>query len=250
LAGVLILLVVFGVAFATPAEACYLYFKPSRPVWGQQFDVHLVGGLKNQQYKMYSCRSNLAVLSGGVCFLTNGITNILGRNALTTDNNGSQWWLNVQPISKPPDWQSFAGKGYYVEFVAKDSSDRVIDRCQARANFVEIDSSGTEVLPKDYLKQECNGNTGVDTAIGCVPTGDLKELLKFLLKFALFASGGIIVLMIIATGYTVMTSGGNPEKLQAAKENVIALFSGLALIAFSLILLYTIGGGVLGLPTF
>lgn len=101
-----------------------------------------------------------------------------------------------------------------------------------------------------WMAQSCNGAPGVNTAIGCIPTGDLTAFLKFLLKFAFFASGGIIVLMIIATGYTLMTSAGNPEKLQAAKENIIALFSGLALIAFSLILLQIIGADVLKLPTF
>lgn len=115
------------------------------------------------------------------------------------------------------------------------------------------------VASKWDLIQDCGNKTvidgldhydGVSTAIGCVPVENLTDFLKFLLKFALFASGGIIVLMIIATGYTVITSGGNPEKLQAAKENVIALFSGLALIAFSLILLYAIGADILGLPTF
>ena len=96
----------------------------------------------------------------------------------------------------------------------------------------------------------CNGTAGVDTAIGCVPTGNLTDFLKFVLKFALFASGGIILLMTIATGYTVLTSQGNPEKLQGAKENIVALLSGLALIAFSLILLQVIGADILGLPTF
>lgn len=96
----------------------------------------------------------------------------------------------------------------------------------------------------------CNGVAGVDTAIGCVPTGDLKAFLEWILKYVFFASGGIIVLMVIATGYTIITSQGNPEKLQAAKENIVALLSGFGLIVFSLILLQVIGANVLGLPTF
>lgn len=102
-------------------------------------------------------------------------------------------------------------------------------------------------------KLTCAGGNGVDTAIGCVPVGGpdgLTNFLKFILKFAFFASGGIIVLMVIATGYTIITSQGNPEKLQAAKENIVALLSGLAMIAFSLILLQVIGANILGLPTF
>lgn len=96
----------------------------------------------------------------------------------------------------------------------------------------------------------CNGTEGVDTAIGCVPTGNLQLTVGFVLKFALGASAGIIVLMLIATGYNLLTSQGNPEKLAAAKENVVSIFSGLILIIFSLVLLQTVGSSVLGLPTF
>lgn len=98
-----------------------------------------------------------------------------------------------------------------------------------------------------------NGTAGVQTAIGCVPTGDLtgpNGFLSFLLKWVFGISGGIIVIMIIVTGYSILTSSGNPEKLAAAKENVVSIFSGLILIAFSLVLLQTIGGNILGLPGF
>lgn len=94
------------------------------------------------------------------------------------------------------------------------------------------------------------GSKGVQSAIGCIPTGDLPAFLAFILKFALGAAGGITVLMFIATGYTLITSTGNPEKLQAVKENLVSIFSGLIMIGFSLVLLQTIGAGVLKLPGF
>lgn len=95
-----------------------------------------------------------------------------------------------------------------------------------------------------------NGSIGVDTAIGCVPTANLKDFLAWILNYAFFASGGVILLMVISTGYTLITSQGNPEKLQAAKENIVSLLSGLILIAFSFILLQAIGADILNLPTF
>lgn len=100
------------------------------------------------------------------------------------------------------------------------------------------------------LKKTCLDGKGVETGIGCIPTDNLTDFLKFVLRWTFFASGGIIALMVIATGYTLLTSQGNPEKLQAAKENIVALFSGLILIVFSLVLLQTIGADVLKLPTF
>lgn len=109
---------------------------------------------------------------------------------------------------------------------------------------------GPEITIKNPDGTELKRSSGIGTAIGCVPTDNLADFLKFILKFAFFASGGIIVLMVIATGYTIITSQGNPEKLQGAKENIVALLSGFALIVFSLILLQIIGANVLGLPTF
>lgn len=111
--------------------------------------------------------------------------------------------------------------------------------------------AGSDWAFRKSCAEDAQGNPhGISTAIGCIPTDNLQEFLKFVLKFAFFASGGIILLMTIATGYTIITSAGNPEKLQAAKENIVALFSGLFLIAFSLILLQTIGADILKLPTF
>lgn len=96
----------------------------------------------------------------------------------------------------------------------------------------------------------CLDGLGVDTAIGCIPTGDFTSFLSFLLRWAFGIAGGIILLMSIATGYALMTSSGDPQKLQGAKENIVAIFSGLILIGFSLVLLQTIGADILKLPTF
>ncbi len=121
-----------------------------------------------------------------------------------------------------------------------------------------ITGLGVAVVPAkaDVPSFQCTYNnpaygtgTGTDTAIGCIPQ-DLKPFLAFLLKWALGISGGLILLMLIATGYQLLTSQGNPEKLQAAKENIVSIFSGLILIGFSLMLLQVIGANVLILPTF
>lgn len=96
----------------------------------------------------------------------------------------------------------------------------------------------------------CMGTSGIDTAIGCFPTGNLQTTLSFIFKWALGIAGGVILLMLISTGYTFITSQGNPEKLQAVKENIVSIVSGLILIVFSIVLLQAIGGGILLLPSF
>jgi hypothetical protein len=193
---------------------------------------------------LYGCQV-AAVTAGRVCCLGNSVSGCSGAQGI----NFTNWCAAVTDDTqnkKSITWvaENYCGSGGDYVFKPNSAGNPNVGKC------IAVATSKWSAKYTCGVKDEKGDYTGISTAIGCIPTGDLKELLKFLLKFALFASGGIIVLMIIATGYTVMTSGGNPEKLQAAKENVIALFSGLALIAFSLILLYTIGGGVLGLPTF
>jgi hypothetical protein len=91
---------------------------------------------------------------------------------------------------------------------------------------------------------------GVKTAIGCIPTDNLTEFLKFNLKYVFMIAGLIIFSVALVTGFTLLTSSGKPETLATIKENFTALLAGLALIVFSLILLQTIGKDILGLPSF
>lgn len=87
------------------------------------------------------------------------------------------------------------------------------------------------------------------TAIGCIetnPTGFIKTLLTF----AIGVAGGIAFLLILLGGFQMMTSAGNPERLNAGRELVTSAITGLLLIIFSIFLLKVIGVDILGIPTF
>ena len=102
--------------------------------------------------------------------------------------------------------------------------------------------------PAAINDSSCNG-TSCDTAIGPVDTtgaGITKALFSVLLSI----SGALAVLLIIISGYRMMVSQGNPEKLQAAREQLIAAIVGLLFIIFSLVILQTIGVDLLGLSGF
>lgn len=109
-----------------------------------------------------------------------------------------------------------------------------------------------------FTDPSVGGPCGTDqqnTALGCITIGTGNKnlpigVLSFFLKWAFGISGGVIILMLIFTGFSLATSSGNPEKLQAAKENMVSIFSGFILIVFSVLLLRTIGADVLILPTF
>ena len=87
----------------------------------------------------------------------------------------------------------------------------------------------------------------VMTAFGPFSTsadGFIKSLFAILLSL----SGGIALLMIIYSGYQIMVSRGDPEKLKEAKERLTSAIVGLLFLIFSLVILEVIGVDILNLP--
>ncbi len=93
-----------------------------------------------------------------------------------------------------------------------------------------------------------SGST-VDTALGPIPT-DPQELVKWVLKFAILMGGGIAFLLSVFGGVSIILAGGNPEKINAAKEIIGSALTGLLFIIFSVFLLRFIGYDILQLPGF
>lgn len=90
---------------------------------------------------------------------------------------------------------------------------------------------------------------GAWTAIGCVSTDPAKFVSVFL-NFGIGIAGGLAFLLILFGGFQVMTSAGNPEKLNAGRELVTSAVAGLLLIIFSLFILRVIGVDIFGIPGF
>ena len=93
------------------------------------------------------------------------------------------------------------------------------------------------------------GCASVNTAIGPIST-DPGGLVGNILAILLSLSGGIAILLIIAAGYQLVVSQGNPEKVKEGRERIISAISGLLLIIFSVLILRIIGLDLLHLPGF
>lgn len=85
------------------------------------------------------------------------------------------------------------------------------------------------------------------TAIGDIPT-DTTSFINKLFGAILSISGVIAVLIIMLSGYKIMISQGEPQKVEGAKETITAAIIGLLFIIFSLIILQTIGVDILHIP--
>jgi hypothetical protein len=86
------------------------------------------------------------------------------------------------------------------------------------------------------------------TAFGCIDTTSTGGFTTTLFNLGIGMAGGIAFLLILFGGFQIMTSTGNPEKLQAGQELISASITGLLMIMFSAFLLKLIGVDILGLP--
>lgn len=105
------------------------------------------------------------------------------------------------------------------------------------------DYTSPPVLPPvcDLQKNVCH------TAFGDISTNP-EAFVGKVFAILLSLSGGIALILIIISGYRLMTSQGNPEKVQAAREQLTSAIIGLLFIIFSLAILQIIGVDILRIP--
>ena len=90
----------------------------------------------------------------------------------------------------------------------------------------------------------------IATAIGCIPVFSRQGFVEFLVGWAIGIAGGIALLLIIYAAFLVITSAGNPQRMQAGKELLTAAVMGLLLILFGSFVLNLIGIEILNIPGF
>ena len=95
----------------------------------------------------------------------------------------------------------------------------------------------------------CDNGTSCPTAIGNLPT-NLSALLTRVFSIALALAGVVALALIIASGYRLMISQGNPEQVKGAREQLTAAIVGLLFIIFSLVILQVISANILKIPGF
>ncbi|MDP3941304.1 MAG: pilin [bacterium] len=115
-----------------------------------------------------------------------------------------------------------------------------------------LSSDPNIALDENYVREQqktivrC---TGVATPFGMLstePSGLVSDVLGYLLSI----SGMIALLLIIRSGYQIMTSSGNPEAIQEARERLTSAIVGLLFIIFSLVILQVVGVDILHIPEF
>jgi hypothetical protein len=107
--------------------------------------------------------------------------------------------------------------------------------------------TSTQVKAEDVL---CQGG-GINTAIGCLQVlGGQDQFLGAILKWAVGVGSGVAFLLILYSGFMIMSATGSPDRLKAGQELLTSALSGLILLVFSIFILKFIGIDILGLGAF
>lgn len=108
-------------------------------------------------------------------------------------------------------------------------------------------TTGATLAPEIAAKTVYKQCTAVNTALGPIDI-DASSFVKSLFGVLLGISGGIAMILIIAAGYTMITSQGDPTKVQGARETITSAVVGLLFIILSLVILEVIGVDLLHIP--
>ncbi len=109
------------------------------------------------------------------------------------------------------------------------------------------------IVPPEQFGQDpdvfCEGDTGIETALGCIPFS-VDGLVGFFLKNLMGLVGSVALIMIVYGSFLVMTSSGSPDKVAQGKEIITAAISGLLFAILSIFILRLIGVTWLEIPGF
>lgn len=105
---------------------------------------------------------------------------------------------------------------------------------------------GGNQLP-NFFPENCGPQT-LNTALGCIPYDE--RFAGALLGFLAGISGGVALVIMLMGVFQMMTSAGDPQKLQKGKELFTSAIVGLLVIIFSVTLLNVIAGDIIQLPGF
>jgi len=241
--------------------------------WGIENTV-TIGGLESGYYKFYLYSANakskadwvtdkakwsgllagpvflpLAAGSAVTGWLMDKVTNTEGGDAAKAgSDNGIEFCVDVCRN----DGQAFP-PGKAPCLIGTDKEGNVVDarpESEQKDNpYKYTNKNGKKVTAQPGTRDDILTCTVVPTAFGNIdtsPQGIVKSLLQILLSIA----GSVAFILILIAGYKIMTSRGNPEQIQDAKEQLTSAIVGLLFIIFSVVLLQTIGVDLLHIPGF
>lgn len=197
-------------------------FSPSQPTPNDKITVTVTNLTKNGDYFISASQQGVSTNSSSQCLASN-------NNQLTA---------TIGPFKE----------GRWLIYVAEKAA----SSCMASDNGIasgEINISQPIKSTPTPPPGPCGNGEKCPTAFGDIqtdPTGFIKSIFGIILSLA----GGIAIILIMIAGYRLMSSQGNPEKVQTAREQLTSAIVGLLFIIFSVTILQIIGVDILHIPGF
>ena len=181
-------------------------------------------------------------------------------NITSTANNANKHYNgDVGQINEDP-WEDnpLDAGTYYLTVQRKDKDGNqatilnnfrfVVDpEVQQRKTLID-QKNLTEGPANTHINVPCQA-TDCDTAIGKISTNP-STFITDVFKIALGIAGGVAFLLMIFGAFRLLTSGGNPDSLNAGRDLITSAVVGLLFITFSVLLLRIIGVDILHIPGF
>lgn len=114
----------------------------------------------------------------------------------------------------------------------------------------QINAASSPKIPGGSSPKEPCPNGICDTAIGQIQAQDPFQFITRIFSIVLSLAALAAVILIIYSGYKLLTSRGNKESIQGARETITSAIVGLLFIVFSLVILSVIAGDILKIPGF
>lgn len=92
-----------------------------------------------------------------------------------------------------------------------------------------------------------NGVTGIESAIGCIPIESVDQTTEFFIRWSLGVAGGLGLFLIASSAIKIMTTKGDPKRLQDARDTLSSAIAGLVLLVLSLYIVRFIAQELLNL---
>jgi len=191
----------------------------------------------------------IACQNGGTC-ITQGIPGVAFDTGTNTYRNGyCADTQNKCPVCAPGYELNFQTGKCDNQSNSQDHQSYTVTQCAPdQGCSLGVGCSGGSTSSKAPPLSLCQ-NGICKTALGDLPTS-LPALLTRVFSIALSIAGVVALGLIIASGYRLMISQGNPEQVKGAREQLTAAIIGLLFIIFSLVILQVIGFNILRIPGF
>jgi hypothetical protein len=136
--------------------------------------------------------------------------------------------------------------------------------CELGEDIRKICNTGCGPAKSECGKPECGGcsqcsdqvalasNPGIEgtwTAFGCLPN-DPQSFVGVFLKLLVGIGGGLAFLILLRGGLLILTSQGDPEKINQGKDWITSAVFGLLFMIFATVILSIIGVDILRIPGF